>query len=45
MATKCLKESEVLNLLFSSDDDSVSSIFSDSISNDNEIHVLSLAVV
>jgi len=37
IASKFLKESEVLELLYNSDDDSVSSIFSGSENRDNEI--------
>ena len=43
MANKFLKESEVLELLYNSNDDSVSSIFSDSKNSDNEIDDLALA--
>jgi hypothetical protein len=43
MASKFLKESEVLELLYNSDDDSVSSIFSDSENSDNEIENLAVA--
>ena len=43
MASKFLKESEVLELLYNSDDDSVSSIFSDSENSDNEIDNLAVA--
>ena len=43
MASKFLKESEVLELLYKSDDDSASSIFSDSENSDNEIDDLAVA--